>query len=254
MNSVPENGSCRRCSSTKAARLSAPRRKSTGLLATKIRTPVRNGDHVAALVARSTVVSVTASIPGGTRTVAAPSTISIMREPPGPVGTIGASECAQHGSTTTGVKPRPVSLLSRSARCRACRRHSNNCCGVSPCRRATAETVPPSQLSAMICAFLLRCPGTAPAGSGEHLDPAHRIRLRFGQKLSVRGSNSGGKPSPISNRREGGISRPLTVDFQRSLVVEKSSEARFGGTPLSLRCQLPESCDPERLPWDELSS
>jgi hypothetical protein len=41
-----------------------------------------NRNHVAALTTRSTVVSDTASIPGGTRTVAAPSTISIMCEPP----------------------------------------------------------------------------------------------------------------------------------------------------------------------------
>jgi hypothetical protein len=43
----------------------------------------RNRDHVAALTTRSTVVSDTASIPGGTRTVAALSTISIMCQPPG---------------------------------------------------------------------------------------------------------------------------------------------------------------------------
>jgi hypothetical protein len=43
----------------------------------------RNHDHVATFTTRNTVVSDTASIPGGTRTVAAPSAISIMCEPPG---------------------------------------------------------------------------------------------------------------------------------------------------------------------------
>src|SRR5262249_61495027 len=42
----------------------------------------RHRDHVAAFTTRSAVVSDTASIPGGTRTVAAPSTISITCEPP----------------------------------------------------------------------------------------------------------------------------------------------------------------------------
>jgi hypothetical protein len=39
MKSVPENGSSRSCSRTRAARRSAPRRKSTGLVATSTRTP-----------------------------------------------------------------------------------------------------------------------------------------------------------------------------------------------------------------------
>jgi hypothetical protein len=30
-----------------------------------------------------------------------------------------------------------------TAGCRACRRHVNTCCGVSPCRRATSETTAP---------------------------------------------------------------------------------------------------------------
>jgi hypothetical protein len=39
----------------------------------------RNGDHDTILMAHSTVVKIAASVPGGTRTVAAPNTISIIR-------------------------------------------------------------------------------------------------------------------------------------------------------------------------------
>src|SRR5215471_9826338 len=34
--------------------------------------------------------------------------------------------------------------------------------------------------------LLLRAPGAAPSGAGKHLQPAHRLQLGFGQKLSVR--------------------------------------------------------------------
>jgi len=110
--------------------------------------------------------------------VAAPSTISIMCGPPG---------CARHDSTTTGVKAGPLLPASRSAHCRACRRQPNNCCGSQP--------VPTRNRRHRLAAFtafgddprlLLRRPGPAPACSGEDLDPAHGMRLRFGQKLSVR--------------------------------------------------------------------
>jgi hypothetical protein len=67
-------------------------------------------------------------MPATTRTVAAPITISIVPEPPGTAGAVCAGGLA------------------------VCQ--PNNCCGVSPCRRATAVTFSPSaQLSATIRAF-----------------------------------------------------------------------------------------------------
>lgn len=55
---------------------------------------------------------------------------------------------------TTGANAiAPLRVLRSSSRA-ALRRHANNCCGVSPCRRATSQTVVPSAwLSATICAF-----------------------------------------------------------------------------------------------------
>jgi hypothetical protein len=71
-------------------------------------------------------------------------------------------------------------LGGSSARRRPSRRHPNNCCGVNPCRRATALTdAPISSHSATICAFC-----SAPARPGENLEPP--CRLPFKQKLSVR--------------------------------------------------------------------
>src|SRR5271165_1525787 len=101
----------------------------------------RNRDHVAALTARSTLVNVAASIPGVTRTVAAPITISIVRDPPGWACPVGASAHRWAVSTTTGTKADPPSPAPPFIRRRASRRQPNNCCGVNPRRRATAQTV-----------------------------------------------------------------------------------------------------------------
>src|SRR5262249_23747110 len=53
--------------------------------------PGRNRDHVAAFTARRAVVNVATSIPGETRTVAAPITISIIAVPPPRWGAIATS-------------------------------------------------------------------------------------------------------------------------------------------------------------------
>jgi hypothetical protein len=101
----------------------------------------RNCDHVAARTARSTSVKLAGSIPGGTRTVAAPITISIVADPPGRPGAVGTSEHRPTASMITGANAGRLSPLSARAR----RRQRNNCCGVNPCRRATADTgSPPS--------------------------------------------------------------------------------------------------------------
>jgi hypothetical protein len=84
-------------------------------------------------------------IPGATRTVAAPITISIIAAPGVRQGAIGPAALGSVVSTTTGANPEPLAPLPSSvrsratARCRASRLHPNSCCGVTPCRRATAE-------------------------------------------------------------------------------------------------------------------
>src|SRR5262245_4465954 len=103
----------------------------------------RNRDHVTAFTARSTACNVPASIPAGTRTVAALITISITK-PPGHAGAIATSEHGAPASTITGAKTEPLSSASCPARRCAVRRHPKSCCGVNPYRRATADTVSPS--------------------------------------------------------------------------------------------------------------
>src|SRR4051812_14252121 len=56
-----------------------------------------------------------------------------------------------------------VSVSVPDAGWRACRRHPNNCCGVSPCRRATSETTAPatSVSSTMPGFVVIREPATS---------------------------------------------------------------------------------------------
>ena len=79
-----------------------------------------------------------------TRTVAAPITISIIAALPGAAARnrrprMPAERLHDHRRKGTLHSRRPA--LCR--RLRASRRQPNNCCGVSPCRRATADTVSP---------------------------------------------------------------------------------------------------------------
>ena len=100
-----------------------------------------NRNPVAAFTARSTFVSVATSVPELTRTTAAPSAISIV-----PHGI--AQEAAEDGaaaSTITGAKvtlPAAAPGRQTAPRC-ASPRQPNSCCGVRPCRHATAETLSP---------------------------------------------------------------------------------------------------------------
>src|SRR5208283_235887 len=92
----------------------------------------RNRDHVAAFTTRNTVVSVAASMPGATRTVAAPIMISIAVVSPLGSGPIGASDLRRASSTTTGAKAVPRAAPStfadrRLARRRASRRQPKSC-------------------------------------------------------------------------------------------------------------------------------
>jgi hypothetical protein len=98
----------------------------------------RNGDHVADLMARSTVVKVAVSTPRRSRTVAAPITISITGEPPSRTTDVSAHGGA--ASTITGAKAEPLSAVSLSDRPRAAQRQPNNCCAVNPRRGAGEQT------------------------------------------------------------------------------------------------------------------
>ena len=168
--------------------------------------PCRNRDHAAALTARSTVAKVTASIPGGTRTVAAPITISILAEPPGQAGTIGPSACDRERLYDHRREARPVlagiafrllprcptpaeQLLRRQPVPARNRRHR------LAVRKALRDYLRP----------LISRPTAAPSRPGEDFHPAHRrrlLRLRFVQKLCVRHvsnppASARRRPSPI---------------------------------------------------------
>jgi hypothetical protein len=93
MKRVPENGSCRSCSHTSAARLSAPRRS-------KGRFP-RNG-----------------------------------------IGVVVELSCAASTITRANTGPPSSGGAPFAGRRVACRQ-PNSCCGVSACRRATADTDSP---------------------------------------------------------------------------------------------------------------
>ena len=103
----------------------------------------RYRNHVAASRVRSTVRKVAASLPDTIRRVAAPITISITVDRLAHAGAIGASADDDAASTSTGANADVPSQVSASLCYRASRRHPNSCCGVSPCRRATALTVSP---------------------------------------------------------------------------------------------------------------
>ena len=103
----------------------------------------RNRDHVAAFTARSTFVSVATSIPGLTRTTAAPSAISIVAHG---IAQEAAADGAGASTITCAKLTLPAAVEAprrRTTRRCALRRQPNSCCGVSPCRRATAETLSP---------------------------------------------------------------------------------------------------------------
>src|SRR5262249_15686575 len=148
----------------------------------------RNRNHVAAFTARSTVINVAASIPSETRTVAAPIAISIIAAPPGHPQAIASPPPAPPASPITPLNshpprpnPRPLPpplavppLPPRSP---------------PPQQLLRRQGVPTRNgghcLAALIALgddsiLLLQAPGAPPAGSGKHLQPAHRFRLGFG--------------------------------------------------------------------------
>src|SRR5581483_2032010 len=173
-------------------------------------------DHAAAVTARKTSCKVASSVPGGTRTVAAPIMISIADELPEWLGAIGTAARDRDLCKTTDAKV--IRLSPVRARC-ASRRQVNNCCGVSPCRRATALTVSPgSYVSATISAF---CSGGQPRRRPVPVNTSTR-RTGSGSLTPLglsKSSVSDMCPSPLesgqdirrsAHRREGGAEEPLT--------------------------------------------
>ena len=120
-----------------------------------------------------------------------------------PIGSAPAHDRAV--STTTGANAIRLSP-ARIPPLRTARRQPNNCCGVSPCRRATALTVSPSRMSRRRSAPSAPPSSGGGARPGEHFHPPHRRRLashlRFVQKLSVR-HVSNPLNSGEDNRRSG---------------------------------------------------
>ena len=181
-----------------------------------------NRDHVVAFTARSTAVSVAKSIPGATRTVAAPITISIAAVPPLRFAAIGACEPGALARQSQGRTP------VRSPRHRR----------LSPVAWPPPRLAPPAEqllrrqsvssrdsrhLFAATIAFgddlrlLRRRPRTASPGAGKYLQPAHRLHLGFVQKLSVRHVSSplDSAGPTFADRRssdKGGSQAPLTAD------------------------------------------
>jgi hypothetical protein len=132
-------------------------RRETVHALTKIHGPSRDQDlhaarrdeHETAFKTRKTVFRVAASAFGGTRTIAAPMTISIIALPLPAVPPFSPS-------TTTGANM-GGSVRSAAALWRASRRQPNTCRGVAPCRRAICETTAPdANVSCTMRAFCSR--------------------------------------------------------------------------------------------------
>ena len=177
----------------------------------------RKCDHVAALTARSTLVSVARSIPGPTRTIAAPTTISIVPVPL--IGRTGAGAAFNlAASTITGAKVTPFAapLCRRASRCRASRRQPNNCCGAHGAERQPRPR-PRSHSSRREPHLMLRRPRPPSPRSCENLKPTNRSG-RFVQKLSVRHVSN-----PIDQPRQtiADPPAPLKVQSKRRLPFKK---------------------------------
>ena len=78
-----------------------------------------------AISPRETAVSVAASTPGATRTVAAPTTISMTEAPPPSFAATGAARLGKASSTTTGTKAAPSPNGSSFAASRFVRRRAS---------------------------------------------------------------------------------------------------------------------------------
>src|SRR6185437_15064342 len=170
----------------------------------------RNRNHFAAFTARSTFVSVVTSLPGPTRTTAAPSAISIVPHE----NCAGArrswrrslslhhdrreSRAARDGGalTTDGSPLRiapPAEQLLRGQSMSTC-----DCRDLVPTFIALCENP----------RLLLRRPDAPSARSGEDLKPTNGLTLRLVQKLSVRHVSN-----PLPNRATSD-SRPLASAFE----------------------------------------
>ena len=138
----------------------------------------RNRDHVAAFTARSTFVSVATSIPGLTRTTAAPSAISIVAH--GIAQEAAADGAGHHLRETHAARGGRSASAADSSSLRIAppaeqllRRQSMS---PSDCR----DFVPALIALCKNLRLLLRRPNAPPSGPGENLKPTNRLPLRAG--------------------------------------------------------------------------
>ena len=198
------------CSRTSAASPSAPRRKSTGLVATSTRTPA--GTAIMSPPSRR------AAPPQASRhrSQAEPEPWQRRSRSRSPPTRLDRQAQAARPRTAEPPPRSPAQMPSRSHRLgrRPPPRHSPPPRVPAPPEQLLrSQPVPPRNRRHLLAALialgedprlLLRGPGAAPTGPGKHFQPAHRLRLRLVQKLSVRHvSNpldSAGRHSPISHR------------------------------------------------------
>ena len=197
-------------SRTSAASPSMPLRKSTGLVATMTRTVPVGPITRSPSTRESPPIRSRPWRQSPIRTLTPPISSSI--------GAIGAAccrrrRCVDASSTIAGTKLGPASSL----RLRASRRQPNNCCGVSPCRRATTDTdAPASSVSSTIRALSSTVQRRRPPA------PVINSMRRTGCSGSSVGSSLDTSRSPFSHqdqhhhrsgpRQKGGLRTPLTMN------------------------------------------
>jgi hypothetical protein len=207
MNVAPQNGSCPRASRTKAARLSAPRRKSTGFVATRIFTP-------AAAAIMSPPLWLVAPQPKSRHRFSAQPELSQLQSRSQSMA-LRHSMLRQHRRPQEQKRdprhhPRPDAVHSGATR-------------IIAAASIRAAALPRKPFPAGIAfrnnsALLLDTPRATAASSGENLKPPHRLRLGLGQKLTGHASNQNRTSIRLDNCRsllglEGGERRSL--DDQR---------------------------------------
>jgi len=166
----------------------------------------RKRDHVAAFTARRTASNVALSAPLGTRTVTVPIATSISR------GSWSAGKIGAWDSTITAANAGPSTTAAWR---RASRRQPNNCCGVKPCRRATALTdAPLASHSATISAFcsavqLRRRPAPVKTSSRRGCSDLSKSSVSDMCLAVPKGPSD--HRSPVA-KNEGAVKTPLTVD------------------------------------------
>jgi hypothetical protein len=140
---------------------------------------------VPAFSGRMTTATVLASAPRPTRTLTPSISISIIPE----VRSTGRARgrcrrltapSGNAGSTTAGTNCGASAAASAPPGCRASRRHVNNCCGASPCRRRNFRDYRTRNKRLFNHPGLVVCRKPPPtARSHDHLKPARRLSFRL---------------------------------------------------------------------------